>query len=250
MSPAKHLVPWGLALLALTTTACSDDEVLNVTVPYQLGAGMTCAEAKVTTIRVSLGQLRDQKFDAACDNSGKVLLEGVQQGKWPLVVEAVDAQGAVTMSSTVTAPAPVVDFGQEAMETPRMILASVPARVQLRWSLGFGDCDSLNLKGFMVQAWDQSKGRMLMSEMIDCKAAIVGENYRELPDPQGRLIGTELMVLTIQPTLNDNTSYGAPLRIDLAAPPGPGYVVRASLTCGSASEGCVTDPNSVAVSQN
>lgn len=249
MSHAKYLLGWGLSLLALTT-ACSDgDDLISATVPYQLGAGMTCAEAKIVSVRVSLGHLRDQKFEAPCDDSGQILLEGVENQKWPVTVEGVDAQGTVTMSSSVSTPAPVIDFSQDAMVTSRIILASVPAQVQLRWDLGFGDCASLKLKGFMVQAWDQSLARMLMSGMIECNAPTVEQNYRKLPDPEGRIIGSELKALTIQPMLNDGKSFGTPIRVELAAPPGPGYVVRAGIKCAGDAGACTADPNGVSVSQ-
>lgn len=220
-------------------------------VPYQLGAGMSCQEAKIVNVRVKLGALGDQVFEGPCDDSGVLAVEGVQEGEWSMVVEAIDAQGVVTMSSAVATQAPKVDFNKNAFETPRATLASVPAKVKLRWNLGFGTCENMNLKGFRVQAWDASKARLLTSGEIACGAPLDAEMFRVLGDPNGLISGSDLQALTIQPLRNDGQDFGAPIRVDLPAPPGPGYSVRVSFNCVAGSPevpgACGAAPNDVVV---
>lgn len=248
MLHSKKILSWGLLSLVAMTTACGDEaETFSATLPYQLGAGLNCQAAKVTTVRAVFGALRETVVEGACDNSGQLAANGVPKGTWPLTIEGVDAAGAVIMSSAVGSVPPNVEIIGDGATTPRLTLANVPAKMQLRWDLGFGSCESMNLQGFKVDAWDRSKGRMLMSGMIDCSAPANEQMYRSLPDPNHQLSGTELMALTIQPTLKDNQSFGAPVVVDLAAPPGPGYIVRLGIKCDVNAAACTADPAGVQV---
>lgn len=227
----KHLVRTGLLSLLALSTACEGDESYVVSVPYQLGAGMTCQQANIVKLRVKLGKLADQVFEGACDDSGALTIEGVQEGEWSMVVEGVDPKGIVTMSSSVATVPPVVDFKENDMATPRMTLASVPAKVKLRWDLGFDTCDKMQLKGFRIQAWDQSQARLLLAGSIACNAPLDAQSFRNLADPNGLLSGSDLQALTIQPFLNNEQDFGAPIQVKLPAPPGPGYAVEVSFKC-------------------
>lgn len=250
MASLKQLSGWALSLLACTT-ACGGDDVYVASVPYQLGVGMSCQEAGIVKLRVKLGKLADQVFEGACDDTGSLTLEGVQEGKWSMIMEAMDAKGVVTMSSAVASVPPTVDFKQNEQVTPKMTLASVPAKVKLRWNLGFGTCENMNLKGFRVQAWDASKARMLMSGLVECNAPLDEQMFRVLPDPNSLLSGAELRALNIQALRGDEQDFGAPIRVDLAAPPGPGYSVEVSFTCVAGTPeipgACGARPNDVVV---
>lgn len=250
MANLKHLAGWALSLLTLTT-ACDGNDVYVASVPYQLGAGMTCQQANIVKLRVKLGKLADQVFEGACDDTGSLTLDGVQEGEWSMIVEAIDAKGVVTMSSNVATAPPTVDFNQNEQVTPRMTLASVPAKVKLRWNLGFGTCDNMGLQGFGVQAWDESNARLLLSGSIDCKAPLDAESFRVLADPNGLLSGSDLRALTIQPLSTNGQDFGGPISVNLPAAPGPGYSVEVSFNCvGGTPEVpgvCGGSPNDVVV---
>lgn len=231
MMNLKQLFGFGFLSLLTLATACEGDEQYTASVPYQLGAGMTCQQANIVKLRVKLGKLADQVFEGACDDTGSLTLDGVQEGEWSMVVEAIDAKGIVTMSSSVATTPPVVNFRENDFVTPRMTLASVPAKVKLRWNLGFDTCEKMELKGFRVQAWDQSEARLLLSGSIPCNAPLDAQSFRDLADPNGLLSGSDLQALTIQPFLNNEQDFGAPIQVKLPAPPGPGYAVEVSFNC-------------------
>lgn len=248
MLSAKKFLGLGLSLLAFSTACADDEQPVSATLPYQIGAGLSCQQSKVTTLRAVLGAAREQVFEGPCDDTGKLAVNGVRKGTWPLVLEGVDAQGAVIMRSTIGAAAvPRVELLADGATLPRLTLANVPAKMQLRWNLGFGSCETLNIKGFMVQAWDQSKGRMLMSGTIECGAPVVNDTFRALPDPQGLLSGSELRALSIQPLLVNGQGFGDAVQVDLQSPPGPGYIVRVSLTCDADAKTCASTPAAVQI---
>lgn len=247
LHPKKILSCALLSLVALTTACGGEGEMFTVTLPYQLGAGLNCQTAKITKIRAVFGALREHNFEGTCDGTGQLIANAVPKGTWPLTIEGIDPAGAVTMSSSVGSAPPNVEIIGDGATTPKLTLANLPAQVQLRWDLGFGSCESLNLKGFKVDAWDRSKGRMLMSGMIDCGAKPNEQMYRSLPDPNKQLSGTELMALTIQPTLKDGKSFGNSLTVDLKGPPGPGYFVRLGIKCDANTGTCTADPAGVQI---
>lgn len=230
------------ALLILTSaSACGgdEDELFSLRVPYQLGAGLGCEQAKVSTVRVVLGAAREQVFEQACDGLGELSLAGVQKGTWPIAVEGVDAQGATIMGSKVQNPDARVEVIGDGAVTQKMTLANLPAKIEIRWNLGFGDCASFNLGDFQVGAWDVSGATQLMGAAINCNEPMIADMYRALPDPNGALNGANLKFITIQPRLTDGQAMGPLLRAELKTPPGPGYVVRLGLLCNAAEASCI-----------
>lgn len=237
------------ALLILTSiSACGgdEDELFSLRVPYQLGAGLSCEQAKVNTVRVVLGAAREQVFEHSCDNLGELALVGVQKGTWPIAVEGVDAQGATIMGSTVQSPKARVEVIGDGAITQKLTLANLPAKIEIRWNLGYGDCASFNLGDFQVGAWDVSGATQLMGAAIPCNAPMIADMYRAVPDPAGALNGANLKVITVQPRLPDAQALGPLLRAELPNPPGPGYVVRLGLLCDPAKASCIlSEPASI-----
>lgn len=245
MKTKNNSLIFGALLLSLSAGCFENEESITVRVPYTLGAGMSCEEAQVTTIRASLGKNRSQQFEGPCDDSGELVMRNVREGKWSLLVEGLDKQGGVPLSSDIANPNLVLDFTEGDRITPMVTLTSVPAKVQVRWDLGFGDCDSYDLKGFRVQAWDESDARLLMTDIMDCDAPTDEQLYRTLDDPDGRIIGSQLRAVTIQAVSKGGQEFGEVMRIDLEEAPGRGAVLRASLKCEPESRACTLDSSEV-----
>ncbi len=233
-----------MLLLAANTLypgcANDDDATGTLTINYTLGSGKTCQEVDVERIVVTLGD--DISHQTSC-GSGEVTLTDVPPGTYDLLVEALDDLNLVVMDS-IGFPANkqrIEIMGGSAREED-ITLAATPAKIMVRWNLKAADggqvqCADVNMKKFLVTAWDASN-QVLVSDDIACDAPVVeGTSYKLLDDPERRISGINVSEVTVEPQTSTGSPIGAPLRF-VFEPPGAGQEVLLTAECTP--DGCTS----------
>ncbi len=223
-----------LVLTCLAASACGKgkgEDYGVLVVPYELGNHRQCGDLGIVSVRAELdeGNL-SQEVDCG---AGQVRFNLLQPGHYDVVVYGVDDSGVQAMDSLAAGPVPVevVGSGTTVVVDPAVKLTAAPAKLQLRWDLGFGSCESSSIDSFAISAWRSDGSDLLMQTKVPCSTVGKGrEQYRLVPDMERALSGDELGEVDVQA----QDSHGIPMGESVTfnfAPPGAGGEVKLSLNC-------------------
>ena len=230
-----------LSLAALATGGCKKDEDTpkgTLVIPFKLGAGKSCEDAGVTEVRVTLDD--DQVVETAPCEDGEVQLSAIESGIYSVKVYGLDSGGTAVMDSLGGDQTKLEEVKIEEGSTIKLdvVLTVAPARLEVRWELGFNTCESLNLEYFKITAWNENGDDPLLEAELKCMKNGQGkDNYREIPDPGRTLKGDDFGKVQIQPYDINDTPIGSNPSADFDfESPGPGQLIQLSVSCDSS--GC------------
>ncbi|MFI5306934.1 MAG: hypothetical protein ACHQ53_06270 [Polyangiales bacterium] len=223
---------WAAALLACAGCGQSKkNDTGSLVVPFELGNHKDCASLGVVAVRAELDEGSTSQ-DVDCD-AGEVRFHLLKPGHYDLIVYGVDKSGVAVMDSQASGPVPVdvVGGGATVVVDPAVKLTAAPAKIMLRWDLGFGSCDSAALSTFALSAWRADGSDLLMETKVACGMNGQGrEQYRLVPDKERALSGDELGEVEVQALDSHDITMGKPVTF-MFDPPGPGGEVKLSLSC-------------------
>ena len=236
MGFARHAAWVSIAVSGLLAGAgCAKDEHADTSgvlvVPFALGNHKACDELGVTAVRIALDD-GEYSEEAPCDE-GQVRFTGVPSGRYDLIAYGVDERGVPVMDSLATGPLAVDVIGEHTtiVIEPAVTLTAAPAKLLLRWELGFGSCESANLDGFQVSAWRADGGELLMESEVSCGMPGDGaQQYRLIPDEMRQLSGEAVGEAQVQPLDVNGVAVGDPVSFTFESP-GPGGKVKLSVSC-------------------
>lgn len=235
MGSARRAAWLSIAVLLLGGSGCSDDTPKDTSgvlvVPFALGNRKSCEELGITGVRV---ELDDGAYveEAECD-AGEVRFSMVPEGRYDLVAYGLDERGVGVMDSLATGPMPVDVIGDRTtvVVQPAVTLTAAPAKLLLRWELGFGSCESARMGGFTVSAWRADGSELLMESEVACDMPGEGaQQYRLVPDVGRELSGDAVGEAQVQPFDVNDLAMGDPITYTFDSP-GPGGKVKLSLSC-------------------
>ncbi len=226
--------------LALAVVACSlgagcatkDAPAAGVlVVPYELGNHKDCATVGVKVVRA---ELDDPMYveEAACE-SGEIRFQEVPPGGYHVRLFGVDSQGVAIMDSLQAGEVPVnvVGDGTTVVADPAVMLTAAPAHLLLRWSFGFGTCESAAIDRFRISAWRKDGSQLLLESTVPCKEAGSGaDQYRAVPDLSRKLAGDEVGEVNVEALDKNGVATGEATTFNFGAP-GSGHTVKLSVVC-------------------
>jgi hypothetical protein len=240
MTPSTLARP--LLLLGLFTTfACGDDETSgSLTVEYELGPGLGCADASldigglgaVETIRVTLTRGTNEiTEEAPCLQGDTILVASAPSGNYDMLVEGVDAVGDTVMDNLKL---PMTDEKVEVIggssQNVTANLAPTPAEIQVRLNIlkdGVAEqCQFADVQFFDVTAFRGSTP-MLMHQIDYC---MTPSGYQPIPDPERVIEGALLNSIKVE-ELDMAQAEVADLAPMQFSPPGAGKLVQMTITC-------------------
>lgn len=224
------LVPATIVCLA----GCgSDDKPDNgvLVVPFELGNRRDCDSLGVVAVRAELddGQVVEE---TDCD-SGQIRFNLLKPGSYDIAVYGLDENGKAVMDSLAEGQLPidVVGGGTTVVFDPAIKLTAAPAKLLLRWELGFGSCQSTSIKSFGLVAWRGDGSDLLMETEVDCDMPGEGAaQYRAVPDEERALRGEDFGEVEVQPKDKNGIAIGKPTSFAFESP-GAGGKVKLSLKC-------------------
>jgi len=227
---------WLFCVLACAGCNHKQSDTGALVVPYELGNHRDCSSLGVVAVRAELDD-GDKTQEVDCD-AGELRFNLLKPGHYDLVVYGIDKDGVEVMDSLAAGPVPVdvVGSGATVVVDPAVKLTAAPAKVKLRWDLGFGSCGSASLSKFSIAGWRADGSDLLMETKVDCSMTGQGrEQYRLVPDKERALSGDELGEVEVQAVDVHDIAMGKPVTF-MFDPPGPGGEVKLSLSCSGA--GC------------
>lgn len=222
-----------LATSALLGCGSGKDDSGVLVVPYELGNHKDCAALGVVSARAELDD-GAQAAEVDCD-SGEVRFNLLKPGNYDVTVYGLDQDGVAVMDSLVDGPrhVDVVGGGTTVVVDPALKLTAAPAKLLVRWDLGFGSCESTSLQSFAINAWRSDGSDLLMQAEVPCSMSGQGrEQYRRVPDLERELSGDELGEVDVQAKDSHGIAMGKTATFMFASP-GPGHEVKLSLECGN-----------------
>ena len=203
-------------------------------IPFKLGNGKTCEAVNVETVRAELDDgYMDEEVDCI---DGEVRIDRVPEGHYDVKLYGISNGFPVMDSLGGSKVVAHVVAGITTTVEPAVVLTAAPAKLQVRWDLGYGNCDGSDFSKFHISAWETNGVDLLLDATLDCSAAGEGTlQYRTVADPDRELSGDLLGEVTIQPIDGSGAEKGDPV-VFTFDPPGAGHPVRLSIDCSSSSE--------------
>ncbi len=223
-----------LSLALLPLAGCSDDEADDsgvLVVPYELGNRRDCESLGVVAVRAELDE--GQYVEETDCGAGQVRFNLLEPGSYDVAVYGLDEEGYAVMDSLVDGPQPidVVGGNTTVVFDPAVQLVAAPAKLQMRWELGFGSCESTSIETFGIVAWRSDGSDLLMQAEVPCDMAGEGHaQYRLVPDIERELSGEEVGQVEIQPFDRNGIAIGDSVSFEFEAP-GAGRSIKLSLNC-------------------
>ena len=232
----------GLTLVFLAT-GCEEDVPPTGTllVPFQFGIGTaTCGELGVVEVRGRLDDFYEEEVECAPeDKKGQILFSEVEEGSYPLQLEGLDQAGVPAFDTPVEPVEVRFEGDEKSMEYDGTLsLSTAPARLELRWNLGFGSCESTEIERFLIEAFSDEKGvdeALIAVELACSRTPDLDDDFRRVPDPERDVDGDRLRLIKIQSLDENGVEIGDPVLVELE-PPGAGRTVQFSIECTAA--GC------------
>jgi hypothetical protein len=199
-------------------------------VPYDFGKSRDCTTMGVQSVRAELNS--GEMVEASCKR-GRVRFDALEPGAYTVVMYGLDANGTAVVDSLSSGPVPVDVVGGNArvVVDPPIQLVPAPAKLKLRWTFGFGSCQSDEIDGFTVTAWHIDGTTELVVTNLPC--ATPGdrpERYRLVPDLGRTLAGEQLGAVDVQAYDESALAIGDRVAFSFA-PPGPGGEILLSIRC-------------------
>jgi hypothetical protein len=224
-----------IVVVLLGGSGCGKDERVDASgvlvVPFALGNHKSCEELGIEGVRVELDDgAHVEEGDCA---TGEIRFSRVPEGRYELVAYGLDERGVGVMDSLAGGPTSVDVIGNRTtvVVTPEVTLTAAPAKLLLRWELGFGSCESAGLGGFTISAWRADGSELLMESEVACGMPGEGaQQYRLVPDEARELSGDAVGEAQVQPFDVHDFAMGDPVTFTFDSP-GPGGRVKLSLAC-------------------
>ena len=224
-----------IAIGVLGGTGCGTDHKADTSgvlvVPFALGNHKSCEDLGIDSVRLELDEGAYVQ-ETSCD-AGEARFSKVPEGRYDLVAYGLDERGVPVMDSLATGPMAVDVIGSRTTVVldPAITLTAAPAKLLLRWQLGFGSCESAHLGGFEISAWRADGGELLMESYVDCDMPGEGaQQYRLVPDTDRELSGDAVGEAQVQPLDVNDVAMGDPVTYTFDSP-GPGGKIKLSLAC-------------------
>jgi hypothetical protein len=217
-----------VGIVACNPASSSDSGALVI--PYGFGKARDCTSMGVESVRAELNT--GNTVEGSCKR-GRVRFDTLDPGSYTVVMYGLDHEGVAVVDSLGTGPVKVEVVGGHAMVVvdPPIELVASPARLKLRWTFGFGSCESDSIMGFTVTAWHVDGSTELGTTNLACSTpGDRPDRYRLLPDHDRRLGGDVLAAVDVQPYDESNLGVGDHVSFGFA-PPGAGGEIRLSLSC-------------------
>jgi hypothetical protein len=199
-------------------------------VPFEFGKAKDCNSTGVAFVRAELNT--GKTVEGSC-RRGRVRFDDLEPGPYTVTVYGLDQQGREIMDSLDRKPVRADVVGDDAVVVidPPIPLVSAPAKLKLRWTFGFGSCQSDEIGAFAVTAWNIDQLTEQMTGRLNCLSqGDHVENYRVLPDPGRLLAGDQVGAADVQPLDQSDLPVGD--RVSFTFPPPPaGGEIRLSLSC-------------------
>ena len=219
-----------LACAAFGLASCSDsDSPGTLIVPFNLGNQRTCKEFHVETVRGELND--DEYFDEVRCDAGELRFQHIPEDSYNLRLYGYDRDDVAIMDSLQDEHLLINVINDTTVVTDPVTLTSAPARLMLRWTFGFGTCESAGITAFAVTVWRNDGSELLLKDELDCAKVGKGEgNYRQVPDHDRMLMGTDMGEVSVQPLDSAGDDFCEPLTYRYPAP-GPGGDIYLSMAC-------------------
>lgn len=218
-----------VAVLAGCVPSSSSDTGALV-IPYGFGKARDCSSMGVESVRAELSN--GEMVEASCKR-GRVRFDTLEPGRYTVVMYGLDHEGTAVVDSLGSGPVRVEVVGGNAMVVvdPPIQLVASPGRLKLRWTFGFGSCESDSIMGFSVNAWHIDGSTELLASNLPCSTpGDRPDRYRLVDDPNRSLAGDQFAAADVQPYDESNLAVGDRISFGFA-PPGPGGEIRLTLIC-------------------
>ena len=228
-----------LALCAVGIGSCNKDDNTpkgTLVVPFQLGAGKSCDEVGILKVKATLDNNEDESKQVTCSKH-EVRFDDLEIGVYTIKLYGFNAESVAIMDSVVRDDVRVEKDNTVTVDPP-VLLSNAPAQLKLRWDLGFGNCQNLNIDHFQLTAWSSDGNSLLLETKLACAGNEVDEDsYSTVSDPDRKLDATNFGALQVQPVDAKGNSIGSnpPAKFTFDSP-GPGGTVMLSVDCDS--NGC------------
>jgi hypothetical protein len=234
MRPYRSVRWLGVVMAGAALAGCGGgkDDSGFLVVPYQLGNRKDCKSLGIVSVRAELDE-GAQAQEVDCE-AGQLRFNLLKPGSYDAVLYGLDQDGVRVMDSLAEGPVPVdvVGGGTTVVVDPAIKLTAAPAELALRWDLGFGSCESTSIASFELSAWRGDGSELLMQTEVACSMQGRGrDQYRSVPDKQRSLSGDELGEVEVQAKDVHGIAMGKPVTFSFPSP-GPGGLVKLSLSCG------------------
>jgi hypothetical protein len=221
-----------LAVLA-TLSACvaeTGSDAGALVIPYDFGKSRDCTSMGVQSVRAVLNS--GDMVEASCKR-GRVRFDALEAGEYKVVMYGLDAEGTAIVDSLGSGPVPVDVVGGNArvVVDPPILLVPAPVKLKLRWTFGFGSCESDEIDGFTVTGWHIDGTTELVVANLACETpGDRPERYRLVPDPGRTLAGDQLGAVDVQPYDDSMLAIGDRVAFSFT-PPGAGGEILLSIRC-------------------
>ncbi len=209
-----------------------------LTIPFEIGAGIDCGALNVENVRVTLltigGTTAGEPVDdvtVAC-STGEATFTTVPAGKYNVLAQglAPDAEEIIVVDNFSSLDTVVEVLEGQDFRTNTIKMFPTPAKLQIRWSLGFQTCGSVPLDTLEVLTYKNGGTAPLLMGAFACDAPSDAGDYRTLPDPDRDLEGASFDTIEINPRDAMGNMIGDKLVYNLVNPPGAGRTVNLSFT--------------------
>jgi hypothetical protein len=230
--------------LAVQSAGCEGEAPPTGTleVPFQFGIG-TAKCGDVGVVKVT-GTLDDGLYEAdvtcaADEETGTILFSDVEEGNYPMQLMGLDDEGIPVVDTPVLPVEVKFEGDKNSMEYESTVsLSTAPARLEIRWNLGFGSCQSTGIESLRIEVYRSERGTdepLFVADLACSLAPDSDEDYRRVPDPDRDADGELLQMIRVQPLDENDVEIGDAVIFALD-PPGAGRTVQLSLDCTAA--GC------------
>jgi hypothetical protein len=241
-SPRLRLTGLGLALLlsASSQASCGDPPIGDLTVPFRVDLGLTCADFQVETVEVKLTPTGDDAEDnvvvtgtATCE-SGELVFEDVGVGQYKVTATGMYSDGVIAVDSIADGSKTAEVLEDQFTSSPALALGPTPAKLRLYWALNKDGkqamCGDVFVASFEVSVLAGPTSAPLLEHEFKCADEGDEDLYRTALDPSRELDGSLAKELRIEFRNADGMPLGGIIKACFDAP-GPGRNIEIDLEC-------------------
>ncbi|HEY0133951.1 MAG TPA: hypothetical protein VGB85_07720 [Nannocystis sp.] len=254
----SHACSFSVILAAAAVPGCNNEApVGDLTVPFEIGAGIECSlknvvDVKVTLLEIKSGEAEEEEVESTsvpC-SEGKAIFNNIPVGTYQIRVEGFDPDEFVVVDNVPKIEDGVVEkleVGEvlEGKETTTEIinLSSTPAKLWVRYELnmeGFQTmCSQIKMTELAISAFKNDGADQILTITLPCDATPNESNgYHYLSDPERELDGSVFDYVRVQPRDATGNMTGTDVKFALAMPPGAGRTVKLTFNAECTADKC------------